>query len=294
MAAATTLAAAVDGWAPGPVTSTDVIDPWPAAAFSALLDLPAPVAGMGEPLPPLWHWLHFLEHPRRSELGEDGHPADGHFLPPVPDRRRMFAGGRLRVHAPIRVGDRVERRTELVGVTPKSGRSGEMLFITTRHEFRRDGAGGGELLLTEEQDIVYRSQPAGVARAADPPEPEHRPAPDHRWRIELPTDPALLFRFSALTYNTHRIHYDQPYATGVEGYPGLVVHGPLLALLLLEIPRRELPGAAVAGFDFRLSRPAFSGGSVVATGEPDGDRIALRAGAAGSGESISGGALIRR
>jgi 3-methylfumaryl-CoA hydratase len=288
----TTLAEAVDGWSPGPVTSTDVIGPWPAAAFSALLDLPSTAAGEGEALPPLWHWLYFLDHPRRSELGEDGHPADGHFLPPVPDRRRMFAGGRLRVHAPMRVGDQVERRTELVAVTPKSGRSGEMLFTTTRHEFRRGRADGGELLAVEEQDIVYRSQPAGAARAPAPAEPAG-PEPASRWRIELPTGPALLFRFSALTYNTHRIHYDEPYATGVEGYPGLVVHGPLLALLLLEVPRRELPGAAVAGFDFRLSRPAFAGGTVVARGDPDGDRIALRAGAAGAGDSISGAVVPR-
>jgi 3-methylfumaryl-CoA hydratase len=288
VAAPTSLAAAVEGWWPGPVETTDAIDPWPTAALSALLDLPATAAAEGEPLPPLWQWLYFLDHPRRSELGDDGHPAAGHFLPPLPERRRMFAGGRLRVHAPIRVGDRIERRTELVDVTPKSGRSGEMVFTTTRHEFRR----AGELLAVEEQDIVYRSQPAGAARAPVPPSaPE--PEPAARWRLELPTDPALLFRFSALTYNTHRIHYDQPYATGVEGYPGLVVHGPLLALLLLEIPRRERPDAAVVEFGFRLSRPAFAGTPVVATGDPDGDRIALRAGAAGSAESISGRARLR-
>jgi 3-methylfumaryl-CoA hydratase len=290
VAAPTALAEAVEGWSPGPVTTTDVIGPWPAAAFSALLDLPATAAGEGEALPPLWHWLHFLDHPRRSELGEDGHPADGHFLPPVPDRRRMFAGGRLRVHAPMRVGDRVERRTELVAVTPKSGRSGELLFVTARSEFRR----AGELLATEEQDIVYRSQPAGAARPAAAAEPPAEPGPAHRWRIDLPTDPALLFRFSALTYNTHRIHYDQPYATGVEGYPGPVVHGPLLALLLLEIPRRGMPASTVTAFDFRLSRPAFAGGTVVATGDPDGDDVALRAGVAGAGTSISATARTAR
>jgi 3-methylfumaryl-CoA hydratase len=281
----TTLAAAVEGWSPGPVTTTDVIHPWPAAAFSALLDLPATAAGEGEPLPPLWHWLHFLEHPRRSELGGDGHPGAGHFLPPVPDRRRMFAGGRLRVRAPIRVGDRVERRAELLDVRPRTGRSGEMLFVTTRYEFRR----AGELLVTEEQDIVYRSQPAGAPRAADrpQPQPQPQPEPEHRWRIELPTDPPLLFRFSALTYNTHRIHYDEPYATGVEGYPGLVVHGPLLAMLLMEIPRRERPDATVTAVDFRLVRPAFAGAPVIATGDPAGAGIALRAGPAGAGESIT-------
>jgi 3-methylfumaryl-CoA hydratase len=287
VAAPTALAAAVEGWSPGPVTTTDVIGPWPAAAFSALLDLPSTAAGEGDPLPPLWHWLHFLDHPRRSELGEDGHPADGHFLPPLPDRRRMFAGGRLRVHSPIRVGDRVERNAELLDVRHRTGRSGEMLFVTTRHEFHR----AGELLVTEEQDFVYRSQAAGAPgpahRAGPPPEPGPTADPEHRWRIELPTDPVLLFRFSALTYNTHRIHYDQPYATGVEGYPGLVVHGPLLAMLLMEIPRRERPDAVVTAVDFRLVRPAFAGGPVIATGEPDGQGIALSAGSAGAGTSIT-------
>ncbi len=261
-----------------------MIGPWPVAAFSALLDLPGTAAGPGDPLPPLWHWLYFLDHPRRSGLGEDGHPADGHFLPPVPDRRRMIAGGRLVVHAPMRVGDRIERRSELTAALPKSGRSGEMLLVTVRHEFRRRG----ELLAVEEQDVVYRSQPAGQARPIPAPEPV--PEPESRWRIDLPTDPALLFRFSALTYNTHRIHYDQPYVTGVEGYPGLVVHGPLLALLLLEIPRRELPDRAVVAFDFRLVRPVFAGDVVRAWGDldPSGDVITLIAGPAGLGEAATG------
>jgi 3-methylfumaryl-CoA hydratase len=287
--APTTLAAAVEGWSPGPVTTTDVIGPWPAAAFSALLDLPTTAAAEGEPLPPLWHWLYFLEHPRRSELGEDGHPAHGHFLPPVPDRRRMFAGGRLRVHAPIRVGDRVERKAELLDVRPRTGRSGEMLFVTARYEFRR----AGELLVTEEQDIVYRSQPAGAPRPVNRAEPAPSTEPEHRWRIELPTDPTLLFRFSALTYNTHRIHYDEPYATGAEGYPGLVVHGPLLAMLLMEIPRRERPDALVTAVDFRLVRPAFAGNPVVATGEPAGEGIALSAGTVGASGSITATAALR-
>jgi 3-methylfumaryl-CoA hydratase len=284
-----TLADAVAGWWPEPVTTVDVIHPWPVAALSALLDLPTAAAGEGEALPPLWHWLYFLEHPRMSELGDDGHPADGRFLPPIPDRRRMFAGGRLRVRSPIRVGDRVERRTELVATTPKSGRSGEMLFVTARSEFRRDG----ELLVTEEQDIVYRSQPDGAPRPANRSAASPPPDSGNRWRIELPTDPPLLFRYSALTYNTHRIHYDEPYATGVEGYPGLVVHGPLLAMLVMEIPRREVPDAAVTALEFRLVRPAFAGVPVVATGDPSGAGIALRAGSIGAGDSVTATAELR-
>jgi 3-methylfumaryl-CoA hydratase len=279
---ATAPADAVRDWAPDPTTSTDVIDPGPAAALSALLDLPAAAAGSGDPLPPMWHWLHFLDHPRRSELGEDGHPAHGHFLPPIPHRRRMIAGGRLRVRSPIRIGDRVECTSELVAVRPKSGRSGEMLFVTVRRTFSRDG----RVLVVEEQDFVYRSQPAGRARPTAPPEPA-APGPPRRWRIELPTDPVLLFGFSALTANSHRIHYDAPYASGVEGYPGLVVHGPLLALLALELPRRELPAAAVAEVDYRLVRPAFAGAPLVAAGEPDGERLVLGCGSAGASESVS-------
>ena len=279
------LAAAVRDWAPGPTTSTDVLAPGPAAAFSALLDLPAPAAGPGDPLPPLWHWLHFLDHPRRGELGADGHPAHGHFLPPLPDRRRMFAGGRLRVRAPMRIGDRVACGSELVAVRPKRGRSGEMLFVTLRRTFSR----AGEVLAVEEQDLVYRSQPAGSARGTAAPEPaEPGGAAEGRGpRLALPTDPVLLFGFSALTANSHRIHYDAPYATGVEGYPGLVVHGPLLVLLALELVRRERPGAALTEVEHRLVRPAFAGAPLVATGNVEGERLELTAGTAGAPASVT-------
>jgi 3-methylfumaryl-CoA hydratase len=279
----TGLAEAIAGWRPGPQRSADLLHPWPVAALSALLDLPETAAAEGAALPPLWHWLYFLDHPRGAELGADGHPTHGHFLPPVSDRRRMFAGGRLRVHAPMRVGERIERRSALAAVQTKYGRSGEMAFVTLRHEFRR----AGELLVTEEQDIVYRSQLAGAPRQAVGQPPTAAGERPHRWRLELPTDPTLLFRFSALTYNSHRIHYDLPYASGVEGYPGLVVHGPLLALLLLEIPRRELPERSVGAFDYRLVRPAFAGGPLVAVGDRDGDTLALAAGTAGRAESIT-------
>jgi 3-methylfumaryl-CoA hydratase len=242
------------------VTAVDRIDPWPVAAFSALLDLPGPAAGEGDPLPPLWHWFSFLDHPRRSELGADGHPATGPFLPVLPHRRRMIAGGRLALHAPLRVGDVLERRSEVVAAVPKEGRSGAMLFVTVRHALRRDGA----LLAVEEQDVVYRSQRPGAARALAAGDPAPVPAGG----LALPTDAALLFRFSALTHNAHRIHYDLPYATGVEGYPGLVVHGPLLALLALEVPRRA--GRALAEVSYRLARPVTAGATAVAGRAGDG------------------------
>ncbi|MGD9991606.1 FAS1-like dehydratase domain-containing protein, partial [Pseudonocardia sp.] len=212
------LAEYVADWAPGPVEETDRIGAWAVQAFADLLDRPAP-AGDGV-LPPLWHRFSFLERAAQHELGEDGHVRESHFLPPIPDRRRMFAGGRLEWHAPVGVGDEVVRRSAIASMTPKSGRSGEMLFVTLRHEFRR----GGVLLLTEEEDLVYRQQKPGEGRrveAAVAAEPGPHTA-DGPWTARLQPDEVMLFRFSALTYNAHRIHHDFPYVTRVEGFPGLV------------------------------------------------------------------------
>jgi 3-methylfumaryl-CoA hydratase len=279
------LAEHLTGWAPEPVETTARIDVWPSGAFAALLDEPSPVRGAGDPLPPLWHGFHLLDHPAQADLGDDGHPSHGRFLPPLPDRRRMFAGGRLEVVAPLRVDDLVTRRSSLVSATPKSGRSGAMVFVTVRHEYER----GGVLAVVEEHDFAYRSQPAGVARGLPPtapvaPEPAAgEPGP---WQVRLDPDEAVLFRFSALTYNTHRIHYDHPYVTHVEGYPGLVVHGPLLALLLLELPRRFAPERRVTGFSYRLQRPAFAGAPVVAVGAPHGGDLTV--GVPGQPPSASG------
>ncbi|WNV77110.1 MaoC family dehydratase N-terminal domain-containing protein [Geodermatophilus sp. DSM 44513] len=286
----TDLHAALAGWAPEPEETAEVVGPWPAAAFSAVLDLPAPAAGEGDPLPLLWHWFSFLGTPRQSGLGEDGHPAAGRFLPPVPDRRRMIAGGRVRVRAPILVGERVTRRAELAAVRVTDGRSGPMAFVTTRYTFRRGDRSGDDVLLTEEQDVVYRSQPAGQQRVLPVGEPDAEP--EHDWRIETATGPELLFRFSALTHNAHRIHYDQPYVTGVEGYPGLVVHGPLLALLLLEVPRRHA-GRPVSAFDYRLTSPVFAGATVLTHGRRSGDdELVLSSMVRGGRTSITGTARL--
>ena len=275
------LSAAVEGWAPGPVTGSAPVAPGPAAAFAALLDRPPPPLADGDPLPPGWHAFTFLERPATADLGEDGHPRDGHFLPPVPDRRRMIAGGRLSVTAPLRVGSTVQRTSSLARCEVKAGRSGEMLLVTVRSQFRADGA----LLVTEEQDVVYRSQEAGSSPA---PAGAGSPAAGAAHAVEVVPDPALLFRFSALTYNAHRIHYDRPYATGVEGHPGLVVHGPLLALLMLEVPRRHAPDRSVTSFSHRLVRPAYAGPPVRATARPDGDQWELVAAADGAPASATG------
>jgi 3-methylfumaryl-CoA hydratase len=277
----TDLRDAVAGWRPEALETSDVIGPWPAAAFSGLLDLPAPAARLGEPLPLLWHWFHFLEPVPQAALGEDGHPAEGRFLPPIPDRRRMIAGGRVEVRAPILIGDRIDRRSELADVVVKDGRSGQLAFVTVRHEYRR----GDELLLTEYQDVVYRSQPAGERRRPAAPVPAGEPP--HDWKLATPTGPQLLFRFSALTYNTHRIHYDRPYVTEVEGYPDLVVHGPLLALLLLEIPRRHAD-RPVTSFGYRLSSPVFSGATVLTHGRREDDGLALSGMVEGGARAITG------
>ncbi|GAA3934761.1 MaoC family dehydratase N-terminal domain-containing protein [Actinomadura viridis] len=270
------LAAYVRGWRPEELTATATIGPAPAAALAGLLDRAGDAPAAGDPLPPLWQWLYFLDWPAQSELGPDGHPRDGHFLPPVPDRTRMFAGGRLRVAEPLRVGADAVRTSAVTGVKVKEGRTGELLFVTVRHEFRQDG----ELRVTEEQDLVYRSGGGGAARHEPRRDEPSSAAP---WLLPLEADPVLLFRFSALTANAHRIHYDLPYARDEEGYPDLVVHGPLLAVLMAELPRRHAPERRLARLGYRFRRPVFAAEPVLVTGVPGGAAARLSvAGAAGT------------
>jgi 3-methylfumaryl-CoA hydratase len=279
------------GWAPDPVSRTEVLALEPVHALASVLDQPSPVGAPGDPLPALWHWLHFLDQPRQEELGEDGHPRDGHFLPPVPDRRRMFAGGRYRQHEPLRVGEPHTRTSSLRRVEVKQGRSGEMAFVTVRHELLRDG----RTVAVDEQDLVYRQQPAGASgvAAAGPAFPAREPVqlPVADGGLVVDPDPVMLFRFSALTANAHRIHYDVPYATAVEGYPGLVVHGPLLVLLMLELPRRHLPDRPVRELTYRLQRPVFVGRPVHLRSESTGESLLLGAGV-GDGDCASATAVL--
>jgi 3-methylfumaryl-CoA hydratase len=282
---------AVEGWEPAPVTRSARLTDEPLRAFAALLDQPPPAAAAGDPLPLGWHWFFFLDRPATSELGADGHPREGHFLPPLPHRRRMFAGGRLRQSSPLRVGDTVTRTTSVARIEAKQGRRGDLLFVTLRSEFTRDA----DLLLVEEQDLVYRSEAPGTAPLPAPaaaPRVSLPPVGDTDPVVDLQPDPPLLFRFSALTYNAHRIHYDQPYATGVEGHPGLVVHGPLLALLVLEVPRRYEPARPAAAVSYRLTRPAYAGSPIRATGRTQGDEVTLSAAAADAAPSITGTAVL--
>ncbi len=244
-------------------TLRDVVGETPVAALAATLDDGNPVPSHGEPLPPLWHWLYFLPRPRRSEIGPDGHAARGGFLPPVPLPRRMWAGGRLEWHDAIRVGDAIERVSRVEDVTTKSGRSGDLVFVRVRHTVST--ARG--VALIEEHDIVYRDVPPPGSK---PPMPSIART-DESWVLRIEPDDVLLFRYSALTFNAHRIHYDRRYVTEVEGYPGLIVHGPLIATLLVELLRRHRPDATLAHFEFRAVSPLFDIASFDVCGRPADD-----------------------
>ncbi len=250
-------------------TVQDTVGPTPVVALSATLDHPATAVPPGTPLPPLWHWLYFLPMHRQSDIGPDGHAKRGGFMPPVPLPRRMWAGSQFEFRAPIRVGDAVARTSTIADVTVKSGRTGQLVFVKVRHEVRCNGA--AEAALVEFHDIVYRE-----AQRPDDVAPAPQPAPQGaQWQREVTPDDVLLFRYSALTFNGHRIHYDRQYVTEVEGYPGLVVHGPLIATLLMDLLRRNLPDANVASFRFKAVRPTFDLHPFQVCGSRDGDTVRL-------------------
>ena len=246
-------------------TRRDAVTAAPVAALSATLDRDDASPDPGTVLPALWHWLYFLPQPRRSDIGPDGHARRGGFLPPVPLARRMWAGGRLTWQAgnPLVVGDAIQRDSCIDTITHKNGRSGDLLFVVVRHEIHNDRG----LALTEEHDIVYRANPQPGDAAAAP-----QPAGNQGAWVETVTpDDVLLFRYSALTFNGHRIHYDRKYATEVEGYPGLIVHGPLIATLLVNLLRINMPETRVLKFEFRAVRPVFDLWPFKLHGSPSGD-----------------------
>ena len=257
------------GWAPTPLVQTSALDPEPANRLAHTLDL-FEVREAGDELPITWHWIHFTDWPATADLGDDGHPADGHFLPPIPHRRRMFAGSSIEtVGGGLRLGEPTRKRSEIVRIEDKTGRSGAMLFVTVRSEYRQDG----ELRLIEDQDIVYRSDPGTGARLTRDQTPlAESTAP---WSATPTPTSTTLFRYSALTGNAHRIHYDLPYATQVEGYPDLVVHGPLLATYLADLARHR-SGRRVEHFAFRLRRPIFLGDEFRVEAAPTGDDVSGR------------------
>ncbi len=253
----------LNDWIGKTQTYTDQVTAAPVAALSATLDRDDPYPKAGDALPPLWHWLYFLPIHRQSEIGADGHAARGGFLPPVPLPRRMWAGSRFQFQRPLRIGESISETSRIVNVTQKEGRAGALVFVVVRHEI--SNAQG--IALTEEHDIVYREN----AKPGDPPA-KPQPAPEgEAWSRKIVPDEVLLFRYSSLTFNGHRIHYDRRYVTEVEGYPGLIVHGPLIATLLVDLLRRNMPNATVAGFTFRAVKPLFDIAPFMVCGKPQDD-----------------------
>lgn len=242
-------------WLGSSETVHDIVTATPYAALAATLDWPAtqgpqrPAAGT--PLPCLWHWLYFLPLHPQSEIALDGHAKRGGFLPPVPLPRRMWAASDLAFHEPLCIGDALARTSTVVDIQEKSGRSGSLIFVKVRHEIRRNGAEG--IALSEHHSIVYRNAASHNEVA---PAPIAAPT-SSAWQRRVVPDEVLLFRYSALTFNGHRIHFDRRYVTEVEGYPGLIVHGPLIATLLMDLLRSQLPTARVLGFAFKAVRPTF-------------------------------------
>ena len=260
----------LQGWIGRSETVRDQIGATPVRALNATLDHPSMPVKTGSALPPLWHWLYFLPLHRQSEIGADGHAKRGGFLPPVPLPRRMWAGSQFEFRSPVRVGDAAERTSTIADVTVKEGRTGKLVFVKVRHELRCNGS--AEPAIVEFHDIVYRE----ARRPDDVEPPPQAAAAGAAWQRVIVPDDVLLFRYSALTFNGHRIHYDRKYVTEVEGYPGLIVHGPLIATLLMDLVRRNAPDADVAAFRFKAVRPTFDLNPFRVSGEPQADGKTLK------------------
>jgi 3-methylfumaryl-CoA hydratase len=238
----------------------------PARLLAATLDRHSPPR-QGDALPCLWHWLYFLPATQRSDLGEDGHPARGAFMPPVSLPRRMWAGSRIEFRVPVRIGEPIRRRATIADVVAKTGRAGPLIFVRVVHEI--EGPHG--LAIVEERDIVFR----GIEAAGPAAEAKEATA-SAQWSESVVPDPVLLFRYSALTFNSHRIHYDGTYAREVEGYPGLVVTGPLIATLLAEAALARIPQQhAVRRLAFRSIGPLFANEAFTVAGCREGNRLEL-------------------
>ena len=261
----------------------DVATAAPLRGLAATLDRETPFEA-GDEVPPLWHWTYFLPSPTTSQLGVDGHPKKGGFLPPIALPRRMWAGSRIQFLRPLRVGDAISRRSTVVDIVTKDGRTGPLYFVKVRHEVQTAGA----TAILEEQDIVYRQPPSAAASTTTPAK-----APvDAIWRRRIEPSPVLLFRYSALTFNSHRIHFDRPYAEQEEGYRGLVVHGPLVATLLLDLVRREQPRAQIREYSFRAVRPLLDTARFWVCGAPQDDGT-LHLWAEDSGGDVATDATVR-
>ena len=231
--------------------------------LSATLDRDDAFPKMGDPLPVGWHAILFPRIARHSQIGADGHPQRGDFLPPVPLPRRMFAGKRTTFVAPLLVGDEVHRESVIQNVTIKDGRSGRMVFVTVKTDIRSPRG----IAITEENDYVYRGEPDRNVQSAAPPQPAQAAPGKAVWTHQVTPDPVLLFRYSALTFNGHRIHYDKPYVTGTEGYPDLVMNGGLTTLLTYELARTH-GSTPIRFMSSRNVRALFVNRTVTFCGEP--------------------------
>ncbi len=244
-------------WIGRSTTAADTLDPGPARRLAAVLDRDDPEPCAGDPLAPGWQWLYFLAAARAGLLTADGRGTRGDLLPPFAGLRRMWAGGSFAFRRPMCIGETLECATRVAAIEAKEGRGGPLIVANLEHRFAD--------VLVEEQHLVFR--PAETGAAIRPGEPAPATA---AWRRSLVPDPVLLFRFSALTFNAHRIHYDERYTREVEGYPGLLVHGPLTALLLLDLLRRHLPTRTLVRFDYRALRPLYAERTLTLCGAPRG------------------------
>jgi 3-methylfumaryl-CoA hydratase len=257
-------------WIGRSVMASDVATPGLAMRYRATLDLgaDAPLLGLG--------WCLCLPDAATATLGPDGHPPRGDFLPPVPLPRRMWAASELVLHHGIAPGMAVSRTSRIAAVREKQGATGALLFVEVAHALHADN----RLVQEETQTLVFRAPADAPADSAAPASPPSAPPPardDWPHRRTITPGPALLFRYSALTFNSHRIHYDLPYARAVEGYAGLVVHGPLVATLLLHLAQDVLGDRPVGRFGFRALAPAFADRPLTLCAREDADGLALAA-----------------
>ena len=250
----------LSAWLGKQQTVVDRMDPGHAARIAVTLGDPIPEVGMK--MPPLWHWAFFLETVPIAQTGLDGHPARGSFLPPADNRNRMWAGGRVSFNGSLAVGVEAHKTSTVTAIQEKKGRTGSLLFVTVKHDIEQRG----KLLVSEEQDIVYREPSPPKLQGTEP-------APASQWSELVDPSPVLLFRYSAVTFNSHRIHYDHPYVTQTEGYPGLVIHGPLIATMMCRAFAHAHPTAALKHLSYRGLRPLIApkgfsvAGAVTAPGE---------------------------
>ncbi len=262
--------------------TADQLSASPAQRMAATLNQPTAFVD-GAALPPAWHWLYFLPTVPLDNTGEDGHTRRGGFMPPISLPRRMWAGGRIVFQQPLHIGERAIKKSRITDITSKQGKSGDLVFVKVTHEI----VGENGLALLEEQDIVFREPPTGSAA----PTPQPAPA-EAQWSQTITPDPVLLFRYSALTFNSHRIHYDVDYCRTVEGYPGLVVHGPLTATLLLESLRAQVPHRTIKTFSFRAVSALYDNQPFRVEGRIDGDTAQLWALNAESGLAMQATATL--